>query len=55
MVFTIEPKLYVTEHGFGIMIEDEILVTETGAEVLSLHAPRTADAIEAMMREEEKH
>jgi len=54
MVFTIEPKLYVTEHGFGIMIEDEILVTETGAEVLSLHAPRTADAIEAMMREEEK-
>lgn len=55
MVFTVEPKLYVTEHGFGIMIEDEILVTETGAEVLSLHAPRTVDAIEAMMRQVEKH
>jgi len=50
MVFTVEPKLYVTEYGFGIMLEDEVLVTEDGARVLSLHSPRTADAIEAMMR-----
>jgi len=50
MVFTVEPKLYVTAHGFGIMIEDEVLVTSDGAEVLSLHSPRTADAIERMMR-----
>ena len=49
MVFTVEPKLYVTEHGFGIMIEDEVLVTEDGAKNLSLHSPRTAEAIEAMM------
>jgi Xaa-Pro aminopeptidase len=56
MVFTIEPGLYfqpddltVPEEyrGIGVRIEDNILVTESGAENLSISIPRTADAVEA--------
>lgn len=56
MVFTIEPGLYfqpddltVPEEfrGIGVRIEDDILVTETGAENLSAGIPRTADDVEA--------
>ncbi|RFA19975.1 aminopeptidase P family protein [Subtercola boreus] len=55
MVFTIEPGLYfqpddltVPEsfRGIGVRIEDDILVTETGAENLSAGIPRTADEVE---------
>lgn len=58
MVFTIEPGLYfhpddltVPEEfrGIGIRIEDNILVTETGAENLSVGIPRTADEIETWL------
>jgi Xaa-Pro aminopeptidase len=56
MVFTIEPGLYfqpddlsVPEQyrGIGVRIEDDILVTEQGAENLSVGIPRTADDVEA--------
>jgi len=56
MVFTIEPGLYfqpddltVPEEyrGIGVRIEDDILITEDGAENLSVNIPRTADAVEA--------
>jgi Xaa-Pro aminopeptidase len=50
MVFTIEPGLYINEENLGIRIEDDILVTETGGEILSAHAPRTVEDIEALMR-----
>ena len=59
MVFTIEPGLYfqpddltVPEEfrGIGVRIEDDILVTETGAENLSAAIPRTADEVEEWMR-----
>ncbi len=50
MVLTIEPGIYIAEEELGIRIEDDILVTATGAEVLSAHAPRTTSEIEAMMR-----
>ncbi|AYF97085.1 aminopeptidase P family protein [Protaetiibacter intestinalis] len=58
MVFTIEPGLYfqpddltVPEEyrGIGVRIEDDILVTETGAENLSAGIPRTADEVEAWL------
>ena len=58
MVFTIEPGLYfhpddltVPEEfrGIGIRIEDNILVTATGAENLSVGIPRTADEIETWL------
>ncbi|MCW4386510.1 aminopeptidase P family protein [Salinibacterium sp. SYSU T00001] len=59
MVFTIEPGLYfqpddlsVPEEyrGIGVRIEDDILVTAGGAENLSVGIPRTADDVEAWMR-----
>jgi Xaa-Pro aminopeptidase len=58
MVFTIEPGLYfqpddltVPEEyrGIGVRIEDNILVTESGAENLSVGIPRTADDVEAWL------
>ena len=50
MVFTIEPGIYIPEEELGVRIEDDILVTETGAEVLSAGAPRKAEEVERAMR-----
>jgi Xaa-Pro aminopeptidase len=56
MVFTIEPGLYfqpddltVPEEyrGIGVRIEDDILITEDGAENLSAGIPRTSEDVEA--------
>jgi Xaa-Pro aminopeptidase len=58
MVFTIEPGLYFQPddltvpaeyRGIGVRIEDDILVTESGAENLSVRIPRTADDVEAWL------
>jgi len=54
MVFTIEPGIYIPEEGFGVRIEDDVLVTEAGAELLSAGAPRTTEEIEKVMREARK-
>lgn len=51
MVVTIEPKIYIPDRNIAIMIEDEVLVTPTGREVLSASIPRKADEIERIMAE----
>ena len=59
-VFTIEPGLYVAEddpvapeemRGVGIRIEDDILVTEDGAEVLTRKVPKRVHELEALVGE----
>ena len=49
MVITIEPGIYIPAKAMGIRIEDEVLVTPTGARYLSTGLPRTADEIERAM------
>jgi len=52
MVFTIEPQFRVPEEKIYIRLEDVIVVTESGAEILTDFLPMEMDAIEALMREE---
>lgn len=57
MVLTIEPGVYIDQaedipaayRGIGIRIEDDVLVTEQGAEVLSHSVPKTVTEIETFM------
>jgi Xaa-Pro aminopeptidase len=49
MVITIEPGLYMPEERIGIRIEDTVLVTATGARVLSAPLPVEAAEIEKAM------
>lgn len=55
MVLTVEPGLYLSAGvpdeflGIGIRIEDDVLVTENGAEVLTAGVPKTVREIEALM------
>lgn len=59
MVLTIEPGLYIQAdcesvapkwRGIGIRIEDDILVTADGHEVLTSNAPKTIAEIETLMQ-----
>ena len=57
MVLTIEPGIYIPAkrgypkewQGIGIRIEDDVLVTRNAPEVLTDEAPKTPEAIEALM------
>jgi len=58
MVMTIEPGIYIAPgtrgvpkrfHGIGIRIEDDVVVTRTGVEVLTARAPKDPDEIEGIM------
>jgi len=58
MVFTIEPGLYIAPgtkgvpskwQGIGIRIEDDVLVTRDGHEVLTDAAPKSIDAVESVL------
>ena len=49
MVLTIEPGIYIQEEELGVRIEDDVLVTEHGAVILSGALPRATEEIEALM------
>jgi Xaa-Pro aminopeptidase len=49
MVVTVEPGIYIPEENVGIRIEDDVLVTKDGYEILTARLPRTAEAIEGVM------
>jgi Xaa-Pro aminopeptidase len=58
MVFTVEPGLYIRAgadiderfHDLGVRIEDDVLITRDGPQVLTADAPKTVADIEAWMR-----
>ena len=50
MVLTVEPGIYIPEEGFGIRIEDDVVVQETGAPLnLMGDIPIEAEEIEELM------
>ena len=49
MVLTVEPGLYSEEWEIGIRIEDDVLVTGDGFEILTKDMIRTVEDIEAFM------
>jgi Xaa-Pro aminopeptidase len=58
MVLTVEPGIYIAAdniqvqkkwRGIGVRIEDDILVTQTGRDILTDGVPRDRELIEQLM------
>jgi Xaa-Pro aminopeptidase len=49
MVLTVEPGIYLPAESLGIRIEDVVLVTREGGELLSSGLPRSAESVERAM------
>jgi Xaa-Pro aminopeptidase len=49
-VMTVEPAIYIREEGFGVRLENDVLVTEKGPVDLMAAVPIEADEIEALMQ-----
>lgn len=52
MVFTIEPALTVPEEKIYIRLEDMIIITATGADIITSYVPMEIADIEKLMKEE---
>ncbi|TLY31708.1 MAG: M24 family metallopeptidase [Ignavibacteria bacterium] len=59
-VWTVEPGIYIPAHSegvdpkywnIGVRLEDDVLVTENGYELLTKDLPRDPDAVERLMKE----
>jgi Xaa-Pro aminopeptidase len=53
-VITIEPGIYIPEEGIGVRIEDMLLVTETGAKLLTSALPSEPQALEKILHERKR-
>jgi Xaa-Pro aminopeptidase len=49
MVITVEPGIYLPAEKIGVRIEDDILITPDGNELLTRRLPRTVEEIENLM------
>ena len=49
VVLTVEPGVYITEKNLGVRIEDTVLVTKDGCEVLTKDVPKEVSEIESLM------
>ena len=49
MVFAIEPGLYFPDKNIGIRVEDTVLITKTGCEVLTAGVPKEIEEIERLL------
>ena len=50
MVFTVEPWYYNHELEIAVFVEDVVVVTEDGVDVLTRDLARTPDELEALVR-----
>lgn len=48
-VITVEPGLYFADLGIGVRIEDDVLIHEKNAEVLSINIPKEIEDIEKLL------
>lgn len=51
-VITIEPGIYISSENLGIRLEDDVLVTDNGCQVLSSLVPKDPDDVERLMRQD---
>jgi len=49
MVFAIEPGLYYPEKNIGVRVEDTVLITKDGCEVLTKDVPKEIDEVEKLL------
>ena len=51
-VFTVEPGVYLPQQGFGVRIEDEVLMTDHGFRLLTSAIPRKLEEVETWVARE---
>ena len=50
MVFTVEPGIYIPDEGFGVRLEDDVVIQKTGAPInLMRNIPIEIEEIETLM------
>lgn len=55
MVLTVEPGIYVAKEAIGIRVEEDVLITKDGCEVLSKDIIKTVEEIEEFMARRQRH